>query len=237
MDLLKRRLTFGDELIPALVASAPKSIRPSRKMTVTPIPGTNREVVEMEDAWENYDQPYEMFVGDGSPDSIQSALDDVARVLSKKGWQTLLDDYNPDYYRLAYFPGNFEADNRKTRVSTFELVFRCRAEWFLISGNTPENIGSGETIFNPTAYASKPLIHIEGSGNGNLTVNDTTMAFTNIGDYLNIDCDEMDVYRLPAENRNDRMTGEFPTLKSGDNIVSFTGGITSVTITPKWFII
>lgn len=235
--MLDRKITFGGEEIPAYVASAPAIIRPKRKMTVTKIAGTNREVVEMEDAWETYDQPYSMFVGDGSMDFIQSALDEVARVLNKTGWQTLLDDYDPDYYRLAYYQGGFNVENRRTRVGVFDISFKCRPERFLISGNNEVNIPSGDSIFNPTAFSSKPLIRITGSGNGTLTVAGTTMSFTNIADYLYIDCDKMDVYRLPSENRNSLMTGDFPVLKSGNNVVSFTGGISSVMITPKWWTI
>ena len=83
-NLLKRRITFGGELVPALIASAPKIIRAKRKITVVQVAGSNREVVDMEDAWECYDQPYTLFVGDGTEDSIQEALVSVADVLYKK---------------------------------------------------------------------------------------------------------------------------------------------------------
>ena len=63
------------------------------------------------------------------------------------------------------------------------------------------------------------------------------MLFTDITDYLNIDCDTMNVYRLPSENKNSLMTGGFPTLKTGDNLVSFMGGISTVTITPRFWTI
>ncbi len=235
MHELNKRITFGGEVVPAYLASAPKIIRAKRKMTSTPIPGSNREIVEMEDAWEPYDQPFSLFVGDGSENSIQSVLADVARVLYKEGWQVLQDDYEPDCYRLAYYEGPFDVENRKTRVGVFNVTFRCRAERFLISGNIEVDVPSGNKIFNPTAFKAKPLIHIEGSGNGTVTVNGTTMTFTNIADYLNVDCEKEDVYRLPAENRNNNMSGNFPVLDSGDNLVTFTGGITAVKITPRWW--
>lgn len=234
---LDKRITFGGEVIPAYIASVPPIIRPNRKVTVTQIAGTNREDVQMEDAWETYDQPYSLFVGDGSEDSVRQAMDEVSRILFKKGWQILIDDYDPDYYRLAYFKDTFETENRYTRLGRFDVVFHCRPERFLIAGNTPLEASNGGSIFNPTGFDAKPLIHITGSGNGTLTVAGVTMSFTGIGDYLNIDCDRMNVYRLPSENKNSLMTGDFPVLKSGDNIVSFTGGITSVTITPKFWTI
>ena len=236
--MLDKRVTFGGDVIPAWIASAPKIIRPKRKGTVTAIAGSNREVVEIEDAWESYDQPYVMFVGDGTENNIQPTLDDVAQVLATKtGYQILQDDYDTDHYRLAYFNDSYNVENRFTRAGKFTLVFHCRPERYLISGNVEQSVENNGTVFNPTGFSSKPLIHIVGSGNGTLTVAGVTMSFTGITDYLNIDCDRMDVYRLPAENKNSLMTGDFPVLKSGDNLVTFTGGITSVTITPKFFTI
>lgn len=236
-NLLNRRITFGGEVVPARVASTPHIIRPTRKVTTTPIPGTSREVVEMEDAWESYDQPYSVFVGDGSLDSIQTVLNDTARVLYKNGYQELYDDYEPDIFRMAYYQGPFDVESRRTRVGKFDISFRCRAERYLVSGKQPISVASGDTITNPTSFNSKPLIHIEGSGNGTLTIARQTIVINGMVDYLNIDCDTMDVYRLPSENRNNLMEGEHPVLFAGDNNVSFTGGITSVTIIPRYWII
>lgn len=233
--MLDRYITFGGDVIPAIIASTPKINRPARKIKSTAIPGSNREYVEMQEAWEPYDQDYELFVGDGSMDSIQAQLTAIAQILYKDGWQVLEDDYEPGIYRMAYFQGPFDVDNRYTRAGKFKITFRCQAERFLIEGNIPQAVASGGKVFNPTGFKSKPLIHITGSGNGTVMVNGVTMTFTGIADYLNIDCDTEDVYRLRAENRNNLMSGDFPFLAPGDNLVSFTGGIQSVTITPRFW--
>lgn len=235
--MLDKKITFGGVEVPAYIASVPKSVKPARKGTVIPIAGTNREVVEMEDAWECYDQPYTMVVGDGTEDCVNDALDAVATVLYQEGWQTLVDDYDEDHFRLAYFKESWDVENRYTRLGKFDIVFRCRPERFLNAGNTPVQVASGGTITNPTTYKARPLIHITGANNGTLTIGDTTMTFTGIVDYLNIDCDTMSVYRLETENRDNLMSGEFPVLVAGNNTVSFTGGIISVTITPRWYVI
>ena len=235
-NLLSRKINFGGVDVPAYIGSSPNIIRPVRKMTVVQIAGTNREIVDMQDAWECYDQPYELFVGDGSEDNIQAKLDDVARVLYKTGWQVLLDDFEPDIYRLAYYSGPFDVENKYTRLGKFKVSFRCRPERYLASGNGPVSVASGGKITNPTAFNAKPLIHIEGTGSATLTIAGQTMTFTDIVDYLNIDCDSMDVYRLSTENRNSLMTGDFPVLFSGDNNISYTG-LTSVTITPRFWVI
>lgn len=235
--MLNKRITFGGEIIPAWIASPPKYIRPKRKMTAVQIPGSNREAIQMEDAFEPYDQPYVLFFGDGTENNIQETLDEICRNLYQKGWQVLMDDYDTDHFRLAYFKGDFKVENRFTRAGKFEIEFRCRPERFLLSGNIEVPVSSGDILLNPTAYEAKPLIHITGTGDGTLTVAGTTMEFEDISDYLNIDCDKMDVFRLPSENRNSLMTGDFPRLASGENIISYTGGIETVTITPRFWII
>ena len=236
-DLIKRRITFGGEEVPAYIAASPHIIRSARKMTVTPIAGTNREVVEMEDAWEPYDQPYSLFIGDGKVDCIQEAAQHVAEALYKDGWQELYDDYEPDIYRLAYFKGPFDIENRYTRLGKFDITFRCRAERYLLFWKNGISVANEGKLYNPTKNKAKPLIHITGSGNGTLTIQGQTITITGLVDYLNIDSDIMDCYRLPSENRNNLMTGAFPVLFAGENNISFTGGIETITITPRFYIL
>lgn len=233
----ERKISFGGEVIPAHVASTPHIIRPVRKISVTQIAGSNREIVDMQNAWECYDQPYSMYVGDGKEDSIQDALSDVARVLFKSGWQELLDDYEPDIFRLAYYQGGFDTDNRYTRLGKFDISFRCRPERFLIWGNYPVSVSLGGKVTNPTDNEAKPLIYITGSGNGTVVVQGQTITITGMSDYLYIDCDKMDVYRLPSENKNSLMSGTFPVLKAGNNTITWTDGITGVSITPRFYLI
>lgn len=236
-SLINRRITFGGEVVPAIIGTSPHIIRAARKITVVQIPGTSREMVEMEDAWESYVQPYTLVVGDGTQDSIQEILSVIASILYKTGYQVLIDDYEPDIFRLAYYVGPFDVENRKTRVGKFDINFRCRPERFLVSGNVPVETPSGSIITNPTKYKAMPLIHITGSGNGTLTIAGQTIEIEDMVDYLNIDCDSMDVYRQPNENRNSLVSGELPVLEPGNNNISFTGGISSVTITPRFYII
>lgn len=232
-----RVLSFGGEVIPAKIGSDPKIIRAVRKVTVTQVAGSNREIVDMQNAWECYDQPYTLYIGDGKEDSIQEPLMKVASVLYKEGWQVLIDDYEPDIFRLAYYAGGFEADNRHTRLSKFDVVFRCRPERFLISGNIPVAVQNNTIISNATAFDAKPLIHIEGSGDVTFTIAGQTFAVNGMVDYINIDTDKMDVYRLAAENKNSMFSGVFPVLKTGNNLITYTGNITAATIIPRFWVI
>jgi phage-related protein len=58
-----------------------------------------------------------------------------------------------------------------------------------------------------------------------------------VTDYLNIDCETMNAYRLPTENKNSEISGKFMRLEPGRNGIWITGSPDLVTITPRWFTI
>ena len=67
-----------------------------------------------------------------------------------------------------------------------------------------------------------------------MTIGDTTVRFSEISDFVVLDCDLQDAYKN-LENKNSTMTGSFPGLAPGENIVTFSGGITKIEIIPRWW--
>ena len=103
------------------------------------------------------------------------------------------------------------------------------------AGALDVEIGENPNILvNPTPFTAQPIFEVEGSGT--LTVNNSSMAIANNGTTV-IDSEMMEAYE--EENgaiisRNDSVSGEFPTLKEGNNNIG-TVGLTSVKVTPKWW--
>ena len=94
---------------------------------------------------------------------------------------------------------------------------------------------SGGTVKNPGNVNAKPKISIAGSGNIGLTVNGNLFSITNVVDGVVLDCDA----RLALNDDEtasvmEKTDGDFPVLIPGDNTVSWTGTVTSVTIEPRW---
>ena len=116
----------------------------------------------------------------------------------------------------------------------------CQGKRWLKSGETAITVSSTNTnITNPTAFPARPVIVVTGSGNGTLTVGGTVVTLTGISTGMIIDCERMTVTdSAGTTNLNSVMTlGEFPTIPAGTSAVQFTGGITSLAITPNWYII
>jgi len=101
-------------------------------------------------------------------------------------------------------------------------------------GNSP--------VYNPTEFDAKPLIKVVGTGTA--VVGDTAITITGTaGQTIYIDCDSMEIYKLnggapqSAASLVSFSGNDFPKLKAGSNTVALGTGITSVTITPRWWII
>lgn len=108
--------------------------------------------------------------------------------------------------------------------------FNIESAWTLHMALDPEPV-----MLNPTVFPSQPLIRIFGAGT--FTLNDITVTVSQADEYTDVDCELMDCYKGNV-NKNQYVsfsTYDFPVLKSGQNTVEFAGGVTAVTIIPRWW--
>lgn len=221
----------------------PVYTKPKRKIETYEIPGRNGDIVIAQDAWENVEQEYEIFAGDGVRASVPGYFQSIAEWLcAPKGYCELWDDFDPMHFRMAYFEGPFDIDSVGAgNVGRAKITFNCKPQRYLIEGKTGVEITAATTIYNYTMYASRPLVFVERSaaGNGTVSVNGTVFTITGIpASGLYIDCEEMNCYDTNGTNQNSIVassTSEFATLRPGENNIGLTGNVSKVTITPRWF--
>ena len=221
-----------------VVSEAPAFDAPTRKTTVYNVAGRNGAVIFQEDAWDDVTRTYKVWLA-FDLDSLDTKVSAFEAMLnSKKGWQRLEDSFEPDYYRLAYYQGGNGFSNTMMTYGEADLNFVCRPERFLKLGELPISVTNGDKVINPTRFTSKPLIKITVPSSNTVTISCGGNSMSaEVVDYMYIDCDSMNAYRLTTENRNDKISGSFPVLLAGTNTVGITGTITSVEITPRFFTI
>lgn len=222
------------------VEAAPAYEKPKRKINVYSVPGRNGDIIRPQDAWENVKQSYEIFAGDGSAHAVPGAFSGVAAWLfGPSGYQRLEDGFDTAHFRLAHFDGPFDVENIMTRVGQARITFDCKPQRFLKSGEESEIFLTADTITNPTAFASRPLMLVTGGGlSGTVTVNGTTFTISDTSVPVYIDCETMNCYDGNGNNKNaivSSSTSEFATLAPGNNAISFGGAVSSVEITPRWW--
>lgn len=206
---------------------------PERDITVTSVPGRNGTLVYDNGRYNNIEVSYPAFILRGFEVNIQTLRNALT---SKTGYQRIEDTYHPSEYRMGYLSGGFNPDvGQNLRYATFDIVFNCKPQRFLKSGEQWITMTSGQSINNPTSFSAKPIIRVTGSGT--LNVGSTYLTIKSFGrDYMDIDCDLMDCY-YGVENLNSYVTGDtFPVLSPGNTGVTFSSGMT-VKIMPRWWIL
>lgn len=222
------------------VSESPVFDKPKRKQTVFNIPGRNGSVLFQEGAFEDVVRSYDVWVAEQTGEDAKSlpevVSDLTAWLNSTTGYQRLEDSFEPEVFRLAYYSGGDNFSDEMLQYGESTLKFTCRPERFLKSGETPVSVTNGDSLTNPTRFASKPLIHIEGSGSITVEFGGAFITVL-VSDYINIDCERMNAFRLPTENMNNKISGSFPSLLSGENEITISGSPSLVTITPKYYTI
>jgi len=156
---------------------------------------------------------------------------------SAVGYCRLEDDAHPDEYRMARPIGEVEFEPMFTdKEADANITFECWPQRFLKSGEPPQLLLANGIITNPTQFEALPKIVVRGSGSGTVTIGDTTVQISEIGTSVTLDCEIQRAYNGNTA-RDSTITGQFPTLVPGANNIKFSGGVTSVEITPRWWTI
>lgn len=211
---------------------------PQRKHEVFSVPGRSGDIIVMEDAWENVEQSYDIYLSAEAAGLPIVANAVVAWLMGASGYARLEDDYNGEIFRLAAFTGPVDLANILNAFGRATIKFNCQPQRFLKSGETAVNFTQAGTLSNPTGFKAKPLVTVSGSGSGTITLNGSTLTISTITDGMILDCAEHEAYSISGgivTNLNSKVSGDWPVFGSGSNAVAFTGGVTGLSIIPRWY--
>lgn len=237
----KRSADFG-----LFVEASPNQPKPKRKVKLIDIPGRNGALRIDQGGYQNIAVTYQCaFLG--GPEKAA----EVAEWLygSGGGYAVLRDSYHAGVFRRGAFDGPLDIENILNRAGRCEITFECRPELWLDSGEhilkfypTASVRVFEADIYNPTLFASRPLIRVFGSGAASININDRAFSISSIPADIYIDCDMRNAYR-DGIGYNDRIitpTG-FPILNPGHNRLVVAGvttmTVTRLEITPRWWIL
>lgn len=217
------------------VAHPPGYAYPERDYTITHIPGRNGDIIQDNGCYKNVERTYEVSFDAPNEDFATYANAVSAWLHSTTGYARLEDSYEPNYYRMAVYQESNIFENLYNQAGTATIVFECKPQRFLKTGDNIITIQNSLTIMNPTGFEAYPLFKVTGTS-GVLTVNGNSITFSSIDGFVMLDCELQDAYKENI-NKNSTISGTFPVLKTGSNTISWTGDISSVTMKPRWWTI
>lgn len=218
------------------VEKLPDYETPEKDYDIIHVPGRNGDVIIDKGSYKNTRRRYQLSVGSLTKDFVSMANAISEWLHSASGYARLEDSYEPEYYRMAIYKDSGLIENLLGSAGRTSIAFNCKPQRFLKSGDESTVFSEAGTIFNPTGFKSFPTIIINGNGAGVLRIGIYTVSVSSIDTSVTINSDIQDAYN-GMENRNSTITlnNGFPKLVPGENNISFSGGITSVEVIPKWW--
>ena len=155
---------------------------PRRAVELVSAPGRNGDIVIDQGRWENIEVQYPAGCFSDNTDFSEKISAFRNAIISQLGYQRLTDTYHPNEYRMAIYISGLEVQPANSNsAGEFDLIFNCKPQRWLTSGETAIAVTSGDTITNPTLFDSSPLLAIEGYGNVAVGGSDLTVYSTELG--------------------------------------------------------
>ena len=144
---------------------------PARVYEMVEVPGRNGQYAINMGRYENVEVTYTAHNSEpNDPETFRENLDGLRNALvSQTGYQRLEDSAHPDEYRMAILKSVEVKPLENAYASDIDLVFDCKPQRWLTSGETAVTVASGDVLTNPTLFDANPMIMIDGYGE--MTVN------------------------------------------------------------------
>lgn len=229
------------------IERVPNQDRPERKYDRYSVPGRTGDIFVYQDAYENVDQTYEVWGGDGTTNSATALGYTLSDWLYSKngdgpnGYELLTDSYDPDHFRWATFTGPFDLESQLTRRGRATLTFSCDPRRFITaSAMVPVYFDYDHqpyTLTNPTKYTAKPfieLVWVTSQGTVTIECGGKTLTISNAIQGMDIDCESMTA-TANGQNVNYLLSGEFPVIEPGAQTITVTGPVNEFVVFPRWW--
>lgn len=237
MGIIKYNGISTDE-VGIVVETPPNYEIPERNYEIISVPGRNGDIVIDLNSYKNVVREYNIAIGEEDGDFSVLSSKIANWLYSGHGYLRLEDSYLPEYYMMAAVIAPNNIINILQQAGRATVQFNRKPQRFLKSGDRPIIITKQTTLFNPTQFDSKPIIIVNGAGTGVVNIGKYSVKIENLDGEITIDCELEESYK-GTNNQNKKVTlsNGYPLLVPRDNIVNFSGGITKVTIIPRWWTI
>ena len=210
---------------------------PSRALETHVVPGRNGELIIDNGHYNNFRLQIECFI-DGRPERNGKELS-LAEIASElKAWLQGGDfGYSPielegeDFYYEGYCDNSLDIQELFVNFAEVLITFNCKP--YRKKATDKIVITQKNTVVTNEYVESEPYIKVYGTGDIMLTIGNQTIELVNVENFIEIDSELMNCFKDNV-NQNNRMIGDFPTLRPGDNSVGWSGRVTKIEIEPRW---
>ena len=197
------------------------------------IPGRNGNLIFETGAFENRTGIAKCFALQRDVEKAVAAVNKM--LFLNRGYARLESSDDPDHYWMAKAKNGAMLAQRVRLLAPFDVEFDCKPQRFLIHGENELEFSESGTLNNEYGFDARPLIIVVGSGNGVVRVGGAKVTIKSMNGTLYLDSETQNAYNNDGNQNMNIEAIEFPVLSAGENEVYFSGGVTGLTIIPRWW--
>lgn len=163
--------------------------------------------------------------------NAEKTFRDIANWLTNKKKIAFSNDLS--VYRLISQINIQDAKNDIKEHVDFIVEVETEPFWYEDAGVQTIASTSAITINNPSAIETGVVMTVYGTGICRVRVNDNQMVFTDVQDFVIVDGLRGLAHRNGVSQDN-KMSGYYPILKSGNNEIQISGATEKVEIEKRW---
>lgn len=211
------------------VIRQPDYVRPQERVTFTSVPGRSGSLTILE-GQDVYD---DLLV------SVECILLDLTRLNEITQWLKGADKVTFATRQGGFFYAHvvnqiaFEQVMRGKPHRRFAVNFRCQPFFYLSDIPAITVITSGSYVNNPGSVFAQPVLQITMSGDAQISVGTSYFELIGITGTVTVDSVLTETYMNNASH-NSHHSGDYPRLHPGANIISWSGNVSKISITPNW---
>lgn len=213
-----------------IVTSYPPIIRPPERIIQQTIPGRAGSVVlaEGKDIYESYIKSFVIGVRPGV--NVQPIINWL------RGSGKAVFGNEPEFAYGGRIISAIQFDKvgqwcmKSAGVQMLAQPFKMRA----VTEDRITATGSSTALYNPGDVGASPRIVLHYTGNVEISVGDTTMAFSNVTEPLIIDCDAGMITLTDGTPWVGSWSGDFLKIPAGNSTLTLSQPAAQLTITPRW---
>lgn len=209
------------------IRTAPIRTLPERRVDIKEVPFRDGSLLIDKKTYGTFTLDFDcIVVGKFTPQHIRRLK---AWLSAPTGRLQISDELELEYEARMINKIDFEelVDN----TGSFLITFECQPYAKYTQGNVIQAISGNSNIYNHTNYTSLPYLKLYGNGEITVTINDNTITFTEVTDYIEVDSELLECFK-DSELCNDKMTGLFPEFKAGVNTI--VSNASKIDILPRW---